>query len=147
MFTISIFGEVAQAVVLPLGASDFCLHTCRDSAAEHPHPRALAHDGIAKEYPKLSLVRVGIVRPARKSNRNSAPVVRSGPSSTFVLPTLEASFSIFFVKRCSIAICPEQEALCPRRGPAHLLTNGIQRHAWGPSWRPFGISTPSPTMA
>ena len=59
---LTIFGEVAQAVVLPLGASDFCLHTCRDSAAEHPHLRALAHDGVAKEYPKLTLVRVGIVQ-------------------------------------------------------------------------------------
>ena len=37
--------------------------------------------------------------------------------------------SIFFVKRCGVAVCSEQQACCPRRGPAHLLTHGIQRHA------------------
>ena len=38
-------------------------------------------------------------------------------------------FLIFFVKGCCIAVRPEQEAFCPRWGPAHLLTDRVQRHA------------------
>ena len=34
---------------------------------------------------------------------------------------------IFFIERCGIAICTEQQALRPRRSPAHLFTDSIQR--------------------
>ena len=36
---------------------------------------------------------------------------------------------IFFIKRCRIAVGPQQQAFGPRRRAAHLFTNCIQRHA------------------
>lgn len=59
---LTFFGEVAEAVVLPLGSVDFSLHPGRDTLAEHPDLRAFAHQGVTEEQSKLALVRLGIVQ-------------------------------------------------------------------------------------
>ena len=39
-------------------------------------------------------------------------------------------YGIFFVKRCGVAVCAEQQSFRPRWCPAHLLTDSIQGHTW-----------------
>ena len=41
---------------------------------------------------------------------------------------MNESESVFFIKHGLVAISTELETVCPRWGPAHLLTHGIQRH-------------------